>query len=185
MPCRDTVASGLATGMFFAVMPVPMQMIFAGVVAMRLRSNVPIAMAACWLSNPATNGPLWALQLWLGDEFCDLLGIPTPAMPWLKNLFTWFQEKQWIDISIPDFILHANLGSFVIGSLLSGILFAALAFGLVHLLALVMPHHLPARPNKDHKVSAFMRKIHAQREARKQAKLEARALGKPGGKTTP
>lgn len=175
MPCRDTVASGLAIGMFFAVMPLPLQMMFAGITAMRLRSNVPLAMAACWLSNPITNVPLWAFQLWLGKAVCDITGLPSPDMPWLRNWIEWIKHKDWLDEKLLDFIRHANLSNFLLGSLLSGILFAAAAFGLVHLLALVMPHHLPVRPLHTHKVSAFMRKIRAQREARKQAKAAQRA----------
>lgn len=170
MPCRDTVASGLAIGMFFAVMPLPLQMIFAGVVAMRLRSNVPLAMAACWISNPVTNGPIWAFQLWLGAKILDLLGLPSSEIQWVKHSLDWLKQKGF-ELPIPqDLIGHAGVGSFLLGALLSGALFAAAAFALVRLLALVMPHHLPTRPLHTHKVSAFMRKIRAQREARKKLK---------------
>ena len=172
MPCRDTVASGLAIGLFFAVMPLPMQMIFAGVFATRFRSNVPIAMAACWLSNPITNVPIWTFQLWLGKWLCDATGLPVPEMPWLRQAIEWLQHKDWFEVPIPQFILHANLGSFLLGALLSGVLFAAAAFGLVHLFALLMPHHLPSRRHQPVKVSAFMRKIRAQREARKLARMQ-------------
>lgn len=167
MPCRDTVATGLAIGMFFAVMPLPMQMLFAGLVAMRFRSNVPLAMAACWLSNPITNIPLWGFQLWLGKMAGDITGIPMPEMPWLRNFIEWLTQKGF-EVPIPNFIMQANLSSFVLGSLLSGFLFAGLAYALVYLLAVAMPNHLPVKPLQGHKVSAFMRKIRAQREARKQ-----------------
>lgn len=170
MPCRDTVATGLAIGLFFAVMPVPMQMIFAGVVAMRFRSNVPIAMAACWISNPVTNVPIWAFQLWLGQWLCDILGVQPPSMPWLKDAITWLQKKDWFEVPIPRFILEANLSSFLVGAVLSGILLAVLAFALAHAFALWMPHHLPSRRHHPEKVSAFMRKIRAQREARRQTR---------------
>jgi uncharacterized protein (DUF2062 family) len=172
MPCRDTVATGLAIGAFFAVMPLPLQMLFAGVVAMRFRSNVPIAMAACWLSNPLTNLPIWGFQLWLGTWLCDLTGLPMPSMPWLRNAIDWLRQKDWFEVPIPEFIAHANLGSFLLGAVVSGFLFAAIAFPLVHLFALLMPHHLPSRRHHPVKVSAFMRKIRAQREARKQARSQ-------------
>jgi uncharacterized protein (DUF2062 family) len=174
MPCRDTVATGLAIGLFFAVMPLPLQMIFAGVVAMRLRSNVPIAMAACWLSNPVTNVPIWAFQLWLGQWLCGLLGVQPPSMPWLKNAIAWLQQKDWFEVPIPKFIVEANLSSFLVGAILSGILLAVLAFALAHVFALWMPHHLPSRRHHPVKVSAFMRKIRAQREARRQSRNEPR-----------
>lgn len=65
-------------------------------------------------------------------------------------------------------MVHA--GTFILGAIVSGFLLALLAFPLVHLFALLMPQHLPVRPNKAEKVSAFMRKIRAQREARRAQK---------------
>jgi uncharacterized protein len=170
MPCRDTVATGLTIGMFFAVMPVPMQMIFAGVLAMRLRSNVPIAMAACWLSNPLTNIPLFIGQLWLGNEIAAATGIHLPDAQWFKDLMKWLNESSWLKVSIPDFILNANSGNFILGAVVSGVLLAAVTYPLVYLFAVWMPHHLPARPNRNAKVSSFMRKIRAQLDAKKQVK---------------
>lgn len=172
MPCRDTVATGLSIGMFFAVMPLPMQMLFAGVVAMRLQSNVPIAMAACWISNPLTNVPLFAGQLWLGSHLSGFLGLEFSDIQWVKNFLNWVDNADWFKVPIPDLIMHANSGDFLIGALASGILLAGVTFPLVHLFSAVMPHHLPARPHRSLKVSSFMRKIKAQRAARKQAKLE-------------
>ena len=43
MPCRDTVATGLTIGMFFALIPVPMQMIFAGFTAMGILVGTALA----------------------------------------------------------------------------------------------------------------------------------------------
>ena len=150
------MATGLAIGLFFAVMPVPMQMIFAGVIAMRFRSNVPVAMASCWLSNPVTNVPIWAFQLVLGNWIQSLLHLPMPEILGMQK-------------HLPGVgMVHA--GTFILGALASGLLLALLAFPLVHLLALLMPQHFPVRPHKAEKVSAFMRKIRAQREARRIAR---------------
>ena len=55
MPCRDTVATGLAIGLFFSMVPLIPQSIFAAILAMRVKANVPMAMAACFISNPFTN----------------------------------------------------------------------------------------------------------------------------------
>jgi uncharacterized protein (DUF2062 family) len=172
MPCRDTVATGLTIGMFFAVMPLPMQMIFAGFAAMRFKANVPVAMAACWLSNPLTNIPLFLFQLWLGNRIAGLAGLELPEVQWFKDFLIWLGESHWFKVPIPDFILNANSANFILGILASGVMAAALTFPLVHLFSAIMPHHLPARPLRNAKVSSFMRKIRAQREARKQAKLE-------------
>lgn len=173
MPCRDTVATGLAIGMFFAVMPLPLQMLFAGVVAMRMHSNVPLAMAACWLSNPLTNIPIFLAQYWLGSTTAAALGLHLPDIGWFKSFLHWLNElnksgdgKNWV----PHAILEGNAGDFFLGTLISGILLAGITFPLVHLFSVIMPHHLPARTHRTTKVSSFMRKIRAQRDARKQAK---------------
>lgn len=172
MPCRDTVATGMMIGMFFMLIPVPMQMLFAGVVAMRFKANVPVAMATCWLSNPLTNVPLFLAQLWLGNQIANLFGLDLPEITWFKDFLIWLSNSEWFKVPIPDFILNANSGNFILGIFASAVIAAALTFPLVHLFSALMPHHLPARPLRNAKVSSFMRKIRAQREARKRAKLE-------------
>lgn len=170
MPCRDTVATGLMIGIFFMLIPVPMQMMFAGVTAMRLKANVPVAMAACWLSNPLTNVPLFLGQLWLGNRTAEFFGLKLPEITWFKDFLVWLSGSHWFKVPIPEFILNANSGNFILGILVSALVAAAVSFPLVHLFSAVMPHHLPVRPLRSAKVSSFMRKIRAQREARKQAR---------------
>ncbi len=144
-PCRDTVAKGLAIGMFLAVMPVPLQAIFAGLAAVRLHGNVPIAMAASWLSNPLTTPPIVLGQFWLGTKMASAMGLQLPDIPWFKRFLLWLGESEWFKIPIPESILNGNTGDFFLGTLASGILLAALAYSLVHLFATLMPHHLPRR----------------------------------------
>lgn len=170
MPCRDTVATGLMIGMFYALIPLPMQMIFAGVTAMRFKANVPVAMAACWLSNPVTNVPLFLAQLWFGNRIAEFAGLDLPEAAWFKDFLLWLRESHWFTVPVPDFILNANSSHFILGIVASAVLVAAVTFPLVHLFSAIMPHHLPVRPLRNAKVSSFMRKIRAQREARKQAK---------------
>ncbi|MDP4994651.1 MAG: DUF2062 domain-containing protein [Akkermansiaceae bacterium] len=166
VPCRDTVASGLAVGLFFSMMAMPLQMIAAAWVAMRLRANVPFAIAGCWVSNLVTHVPIWIGQKELGDWLRRELGFPVHPMfdrsvgwpesirPYLYDSWSskWFQ-KNW-GIQIPDEI---NLANFVLGMMVSGILLALLAYPIVHLFSLVMPHHLPvlkARPLRKRKREA-------------------------------
>ncbi len=177
MPCRDTVATGLTIGMFFMLIPVPMQMIFAGVTAMRFKANVPVAMAVCWLSNPLTNVPLFLAQLLIGNRIADFFGLELPEVAWFKDFLIWLKHSEWFKVPIPELIMNANSGNFFLGIITSAVIAAALTFPLVHLFSAIMPHHLPARPLRNTKVSSFMRKIRAQREARKQAK--ATKLEKP------
>ena len=133
VPCRDTVANGLAIGLFFSMLLlVPFQTIWAAIVAMRLKANVPFAMAACWISNALTSVPIAMAQYRLGE--------------WVRNS---------VDLHLPHTIAYAelkipglgilNASSFALGSLISGTVLALCAYPLVHLFSAILPHHLPVR----------------------------------------
>jgi uncharacterized protein len=132
-PCRDSVAHGLAIGLFFSMLLLmPFQMIGAAVVAMRFRANVPFAMAACWISNPVTNIPIGVAQFRLGEWLRTSVGVPMPH----------FLERAQINLPGAGTL---NAASFVLGSLAMGLTLAAGAFLLVRLFSAVLPHHLPVR----------------------------------------
>lgn len=132
-PCRDTVALGLALGLFFGMLPMIPQSIFAAIAAMRVKANVPFAVAATWFSNPLTNVPIWVAQLWLGNQVQELLHLPAPEF-----LGTFH---------IPGLGV-VNASNFMLGACLSGLILALLAFPIVHLFSAIMPHHLPRLPHR-------------------------------------
>lgn len=107
-----------------------MQMLFAAVVAMRFRVNVPFAMLACWISNFFTNVPLGLMQVGLGNWMRKTLGFPMPE----------FLTK--VQFTIPE-IGEVNAASFLLGMIVSGVLLSMAAFPIVHLFSAIMPHHLP------------------------------------------
>jgi uncharacterized protein (DUF2062 family) len=135
VPCRDTVAAGMAIGLFFSVMLMPFQTLPAAIFAMRIRANVPFAVAATWFSNPLTTPAILFGQFRLGQWLRDALGVP-----------------------MPDFLtavhFHApgvgllNAASFILGMLVSGVLLALCAYPLVHLFSALMPHHLPVHSRR-------------------------------------
>lgn len=53
-PTGQKFALGMAIGAFFALMPLPIQMIAAALAAFFLRANIPAAIAGTWISNPFT-----------------------------------------------------------------------------------------------------------------------------------
>ena len=53
-PTGQKFALGMAIGAFFALMPLPVQMIAAALSAFFLRANIPAAIAGTWISNPLT-----------------------------------------------------------------------------------------------------------------------------------
>jgi uncharacterized protein len=129
IPCRDTVAAGLAIGFFFSmILVLPMQMIFSAVVSMRFRVNVPFAMLACWISNVFTNVPIGLVQVAIGDWMRQTFGIKVPGFESVKISFDQ---------------IEFNAASFLLGMIVSGVLLALAAFPIVHLFSMILPHHLP------------------------------------------
>lgn len=114
-PSRKNVAGGLAVGTFIALTPtIGVQMILATMAAYFLRVNIPTALAACWLTNPLTAPVIFLMQYDLGTWLGALPGSDalTPYQGPFRNI-----------------IRHAR--PLWMGSLLSGTLFAAIAYGLV------------------------------------------------------
>lgn len=132
VPCRDTVASGLSIGLFFSVMLIPFQTLPTAIFAMRLRGNIPMAMAATWISNPFTTPAILLAQFRLGQWLRDVLAVPMPDF--LCN----------VQFHAPG-VGTLNAASFILGMITSGILLAMLAYPLTHLFSAIMPHHLPVR----------------------------------------
>jgi uncharacterized protein (DUF2062 family) len=77
VPHRRAVARGLAVGLFWAFMPVPLQSFFGAATAIWLRVNVLVAIAACWITNPITAAPIVYVAHAIG---AFLLG-PAPLPP--------------------------------------------------------------------------------------------------------
>ena len=132
IPCRDTVAAGLAIGLFFSMMPMIPQSIIAAILAMRVKANVPFAMAACWISNPLTNVPFWVAQIRLGQWLIDVLSLPVPH----------FLDKA--HTSLPG-VGTMSVSNFIVGFVAMGVLFALSAYPLTHLFSAILPQHLPVR----------------------------------------
>ena len=66
-PMRDTVAKGLALGVFIGMTPtMGAQIIITGIAAIILRVNIPIALAGSLVTNPFTAPVLYPLQYKLG-----------------------------------------------------------------------------------------------------------------------
>jgi hypothetical protein len=51
---RHSVAKAFAVGLFFAFIPVPLQMVLAAGAAILFHANLPLSIALVWLTNPLT-----------------------------------------------------------------------------------------------------------------------------------
>jgi uncharacterized protein (DUF2062 family) len=130
VPCRDTVAKGLAIGLYFSMIPFIPQSIVAAILAMRMKANVPFAVAACFISNPITNVPFWFVQIRLGQ--------------WLIETFHVHVPFEKVQVTLPGVGL-VSMSNFFVGFTALGLIMALLAYPLVHLFSALLPHHLPVR----------------------------------------
>ena len=84
---RHSVAGGVAVGMFSGLVPGPLQMLTAALLAVPLRVNLPVALVTTLYTNPFTIGPLYLLayligRLIMGGEGAPLS--PPPEMEWSR-----------------------------------------------------------------------------------------------------
>ncbi len=64
---KRAIAGGLSLGLFVALTPtIPLQMLLAACGALYFHVNLPIALAACWITNPLTAPPFYYAAWRLG-----------------------------------------------------------------------------------------------------------------------
>ena len=63
---RRSVAGGVGVGFSLAFIPLPVHMLVAVPVAIMLRVNLPVALAAVWIANPFTIAPMFLFALHVG-----------------------------------------------------------------------------------------------------------------------
>jgi len=126
-PCVRTVSVGLSIGLFCAMLPMPFQMLLAAACCLIGKGNIPIALMACWVSNPITQVPLMLCQESIGA--------------WLRQYisFSWLEA---IDIqgTVPFFDIDLNLANFAVGVAVTAIGLAILAYPVVFLFYKIVPH---------------------------------------------
>ncbi len=95
---RHSAAGGLAAGLFCGLIPGPLQMLGAAIVAVTLRVNLPLALVTTLYTNPLTIVPLYLLAYQIGALLIGDSGVtvvPPPEMSglalgaWLADLGRW------------------------------------------------------------------------------------------------
>lgn len=98
---RRTVAGGVAVGLFCGLIPGPIQMLFAALLAVWLRVNLPVALFATLYTNPLTIVPLYLFAYEIGSHVIGTGGsalAPVPAFPevhwhdWYAPVWGWLLE---------------------------------------------------------------------------------------------
>jgi uncharacterized protein (DUF2062 family) len=96
---RHSVAGGVAVGMFSGLVPGPLQMLAAALLAVPLRVNLPVALATTLYTNPFTIGPLYVLAYLLGRFIIGgdarVMG-PPPEWQWSQLLDSLEAFLRWI-----------------------------------------------------------------------------------------
>ena len=81
---RRSVAGGVAIGVFAGLIPGPVQMLCAALLAIPVRVNLPVAMATTLYTNPFTIGPLYLIAYAIGKPFTGESGPPQPVPEWIR-----------------------------------------------------------------------------------------------------
>lgn len=123
---RNSVAGGVAAGMFAGLIPGPVQMLMGAVLAIIFRVNLPVAMVTTWYTNPITWGPLIVAAYAIGS-----LVTGEPMGKATEFEFDW-HGGDWSQF-LPS-LYHWFLGlgeTYLIGSVILGLILAALGYALV------------------------------------------------------
>lgn len=110
---RRGVSVGLAAGLFWAFMPMPLQMVPSTITALILRANVPAAILGAWVTNPLTLAPSIILCYQVGAW---ILGVPAQELM-VEASWEWM-EQELLRVWRP----------FVVGCFVVGIASAAIGY---------------------------------------------------------
>ncbi len=106
---RHSVSRAMAIGLFWAMIPIPMQMLTAAASAVPARANLPMAVGLVWLTNPLTMPAVFYCNYKVGTW---LMGTPAFDMPaelslaWIRRLL----ETHWQPLYLGSLVLGLVLG---------------------------------------------------------------------------
>lgn len=86
---RRSAPRALAIGLFWAMIPMPMQMLAAALLAVLLRAHLPTAVGVVWLTNPITMPPIFYANYQLGAWVMRTPSISMPehlTLGWLADV---------------------------------------------------------------------------------------------------
>lgn len=130
IPTHHRAALGLSIGLFFsfAFMLLPIQTLGAALCCLYIRANLPIALGACWITNPFTIPFLIKPIEWCGSKFA-FLGIDAGHYIW----------------SVPGVDVKVNLVDLLIGCLAMGIILSVSAYPFYRFISLFFTKKLRIR----------------------------------------
>jgi len=106
---RKSVSGAFAAGLFWAMIPIPFQMVTAAASAIIFRVNLPLSVALVWLTNPLTMPPIFFLNYQIGTLF----------LPTHEKVENFELSMEWLGNSLDQIWLPLYLGSFIAGIVLA------------------------------------------------------------------
>jgi uncharacterized protein len=91
---RDSVAGGVAIGLFAGLVPGPLQMITAALLAVPLKKNLPVALLTTLYTNPFTIVPLYLLAIAYGRFLLGTSNHPVTVEPYAWDWAHWLDSLQ-------------------------------------------------------------------------------------------
>lgn len=134
------IAVGAGWGAAWAIAPVPMQTLFAIASCVWKRGNVPMGVVMCWLSFPGYQVFVWPVQWWIGAALLGWSGHGSGASLALiaesaRQVPACYEQGSCQPLWEP--LSRLNLGwlsaEFVLGTVVSCILFGLFMYGVVRL----------------------------------------------------
>lgn len=87
---KYTISKGVSIGLFFAWMPVPLQMLFAAGFAILFKANLPVSIIFVWLTNPITMPILFLAAYKIGQLFFT---VASTSVFKFELSFSWLFNK--------------------------------------------------------------------------------------------
>ncbi|WP_457668954.1 DUF2062 domain-containing protein [Thiolapillus sp.] len=107
---RRSVSGAFAVGLFWAMIPIPMQMIAAAATAIPARVNLPVSVALVWLTNPLTMPPIFYFNYLVGTWLLPHQE-PLPDMEMSLEWFTHSMGEIWQPLYFGSVVMGIVLGA--------------------------------------------------------------------------
>jgi len=117
---RRSVAGAFFIGVFCAFLPIPLQTVLAGFLAIIFKRNLPLAVVLVFITNPLTMPPIYYFNYWLGS-----LLLNEPSIYQTLNI-----DDIWVWLAVNFNHIGKPL---VVGSVVAGLIFGFLSYLAIHM----------------------------------------------------
>lgn len=125
---RYSVAAGIASGVFAAFIPLPIQMLCAAMIAIMVRGNILLAIAATWITNPFTFIPINVFLFKVGT-----LATNTPSVNPSEITYVDFEWANLLETLERFWLWLQKMGKpFLVGTLIVSISVSSTVFILIY-----------------------------------------------------